>query len=96
MQITRRQGGALALATLVAPRFGLAATPGVLVRSNTPPANLDPHQLYDVPMMGYALNTYDGLYRYENNPPELLPWLAEGHTASTDGLDWELAACAAA
>ena len=40
-------------------------------------------------MMGYALNTYDGLYRYENNPPELLPWLASGHTASADGLDWE-------
>jgi peptide/nickel transport system substrate-binding protein len=89
MQITRRQGGALALATLVATRTGQAATPGVLVRSDSPPANLDPHQLYDVPMMGYALNTYDGLYRYENNPPELLPWLATGHTASADGLDWE-------
>ncbi|MFC7476326.1 ABC transporter substrate-binding protein [Dankookia sp. GCM10030260] len=89
MQITRRQGGALALATLVAARAGQAATPGVLVRSDSPPANLDPHLLYDVPMMGYALNTYDGLYRYENNPPELLPWLATGHTASADGLDWE-------
>jgi hypothetical protein len=27
------------------------------VRSDSPPANRDPHQLYDVPMMGYALNT---------------------------------------
>ncbi|SDB47410.1 ABC transporter substrate-binding protein [Belnapia rosea] len=89
MQITRRQGGALAMASLLAARGVRAATPGVLVRSDSPPANLDPHQLFDVPMMGYALNAYDGLYRYENNPPELQPWLAEGHTASADGLEWE-------
>ena len=60
-----------------------------------PPANLDPHQLYDVPMMGYALNTYDGLYRYENNPPELLPWLARATPPPPTGWTGNFA-CAAA
>jgi peptide/nickel transport system substrate-binding protein len=89
MRITRRETGALAFAALLAgPMRAHAQTPGVLVRADSQPANLDPHQIFDVPMMGYAVNTYDTLYRYENNPPVLQPWLAAGHTVSDDGLDW--------
>jgi peptide/nickel transport system substrate-binding protein len=44
--------------------------------------------VYDVPMQFYMLNVYDGLYRYVGNPPELTPWLAEGHEVSEDGLTW--------
>ncbi len=89
MRFTRREVASLTVAALVAgPMRGHAATPGVLVRSDGQPVNLDPHQIFDVPMMGYALNTYDGLYRYEGNPPELKPWLAESHTVSDDGLEW--------
>jgi peptide/nickel transport system substrate-binding protein len=90
MKLTRRNCAALTFAALLSGPFrGHAATPGLLVRSDGQPQNLDPHQIFDVPMMGYALNTYDGLYRYENNPPVIEPWLATGHTASADGLDWE-------
>ena len=53
------------------------------------PAGLDPHAIYDVPMQFILLNAYDGLYRYTGNPPELVPWLAESHTVSDDGLTWE-------
>ncbi len=93
MQITRRQMGrqmgALTFAALVAgPMRGHAAVSDVVVRSDSQPANLDPHQLFDVPMVGYALNTYDTLYRYEGNPPVMKPWLAKSHTASADGLTW--------
>jgi peptide/nickel transport system substrate-binding protein len=82
---------AAALATVV---FGAtpqvrAATPGVLVTGDNLPANLDPHQIFDVPMQLYSLNAYDNLYRYEGNPPELKPWLALSHTVSQDGLTWE-------
>lgn len=90
MDITRRDLGALAVGSLV-----VAATPAgaaerdTLVSGDNLPRNLDPHQIFDVPMEGYALNTYDNLYRYEGNPPKLLPWLAESHTASPDGLTWE-------
>ena len=51
------------------------------------PANLDPHQVYDVPMQGLMLNAYDNLYRYQGDPPKIVPWLAESHTVSADGLD---------
>ncbi|MBV9785866.1 MAG: ABC transporter substrate-binding protein, partial [Acidisphaera sp.] len=90
MEITRRQAGALGLAALLggAPA-ARAANPGMLVRSDGQPRNLDPHQVFDVPMMGYALNAYDTLYRYEDNPPKMQPWLADGHTVSDDGLNWQ-------
>jgi peptide/nickel transport system substrate-binding protein len=91
MKITRREAGTLAfgaMAALAGPPGARAATPGMLVRSDGQPQNLDPHQIFDVPMMGYALNTYDTLYRYEDNPPKMQPWLAESYTASEDGLQW--------
>lgn len=52
------------------------------------PSGLDPHVVFDVPMQMYMLNVYDNLYRYQGNPPELKPWLAESHEMSADGLTW--------
>lgn len=66
-----------------------AGQPGVLVTGDNLPANLDPHQIFDVPMQLYSLNTYDNLYRYEGNPPEMKPWLALSHSVSEDGLTWD-------
>src|ERR1700719_1969104 len=78
----------LAGVVAVSPQL-TAATPGVLVTGDNLPTNLDPHQIFDVPMQFYSLNAYDNLYRYEGNPPELKPWLALSHTVSEDGLTWE-------
>ena len=79
-------------AALVATGIGFA-TPALaqtdLVWGDTLPKNLDPHAVFDVPMQFYMLNVYDSLYRYQNNPPELMPWLAESHTVSEDGLTWD-------
>src|SRR3954453_5478278 len=90
MSMVKIFAGAVALAAvvIVAPP-ARAATPGTLVTGDNLPANLDPHQIFDVPMQLYSLNTYDNLYRYEGNPPELKPWLAESHTGSPDGRSWE-------
>ena len=55
------------------------------------PGNLDPHAVFDVPSQYILLNAYDGLYRYQGNPPQLVPWLAES-TPSADGLTWEFSA----
>jgi peptide/nickel transport system substrate-binding protein len=66
-----------------------AGRPGVLVSGDNLPANVDPHQIFDVPMQLYSLNAYDNLYRYQANPPRLEPWLALSHTVSVDGLTWE-------
>ena len=73
-----------ALATIPAAH----ADPNVLVNAEPLPASLDPHQLYDVTMQTYLLNTYDTLYRYEANPPVLQPWLAGSVSTSADGLTW--------
>jgi peptide/nickel transport system substrate-binding protein len=77
---------ALASGTLaVAP----ANAQSVMVWGDNLPSNLDPHALYDVPSSYTQLNVYDNLYRYEGNPPQLQPWLAESYTASKDGKTWE-------
>ena len=40
-------------------------------------------------MQSMMLNAYDNLYRYQGDPPKIVPWLAESHTVSEDGLNWE-------
>jgi peptide/nickel transport system substrate-binding protein len=91
--LTRRRtlgglaAGALAAGTL--PRMASAADTTTFVSGTQLPANLDPHQVYDVPMQGLMLNAYDNLYRYQGDPPKIVPWLAESHTVSADGLIWE-------
>ena len=49
---------------------------------------LDPHTVFDVARVATRLNFYDGLYRWVDNPPVLIPWLALSHTVSADGLTW--------
>ena len=90
MRITRRQFGAMAgAAVLLRNAQATAAQPDVLVPGWDLPGNIDPHQVLDVPAQNVAFNLYDNLYRYEENPPKLEPWLAESHTVSADGLTWE-------
>lgn len=80
----------LAVLFLASMSMGLSqnVTAQTLVWGDTLPRSLDPHTVYDVPMQFYMLNTYDGLYRYQDNPPKLEPWLAKSHTVSDDGLTW--------
>ena len=90
MRMTRRQFGAITAAAVVARGLkAKAASPDVLVPGWDLPANIDPHQVLDVPAENVAFNLYDNLYRYEDNPPKIEPWLAESHTVSPDGLTWE-------
>ena len=49
---------------------------------------LDPHMTRSTTDVTAKINLYDGLYRYEGNPPILVPRLAEKHAASEDGLTW--------
>jgi peptide/nickel transport system substrate-binding protein len=90
MSMFKMLAGAVAIvAVAIAAPDARAAQPGTLVTGDNLPANLDPHQIFDVPMQLYSLNTYDNLYRYLGNPPELKPWLAESHTVTPDGKTWE-------
>ncbi|MBV8190343.1 MAG: ABC transporter substrate-binding protein, partial [Alphaproteobacteria bacterium] len=86
----RRQLGGLAAGALFAGALpAKAADASTFVNGWALPANLDPHQIFDVPMQALMLNAYDTLYRYEGDPPKIVPWLAESHTVSDDGLQWE-------
>jgi peptide/nickel transport system substrate-binding protein len=90
--LRRRQVGGLTMGALAAsalPRVVSAADASTFLNGNALPGNLDPHQVYDVPMQGLMLNAYDNLYRYQNDPPQIVPWLAESHTVTADGLTWE-------
>jgi peptide/nickel transport system substrate-binding protein len=89
--LRRRQFGALTASSLLAAttRAAQAADPNTFVTAIGLPMNLDPHQVFDVPMQALMLNAYDNLYRYEGDPPKIVPWLAQGYTVSPDGLIWE-------
>ena len=88
--LSRRQVGGLAGGVLVAGLLPAQAADASTFVSGFPlPMNLDPHQVYDVPMQSMMLNAYDNLYRYQGDPPKIVPWLAESHTVSEDGLAWE-------
>src|SRR5436189_4806280 len=89
MSILRKLAVAAVVAVATVAPQARAAQPGFLVTGDNLPTNLDPHQIFDVPMQLYSLNTYDNLYRYEGNPPQLKPWLAESYTVSPDGLTYE-------
>jgi len=52
------------------------------------PDILDPHVKYDVGAAAFNLNLYDNLLRYQGNPPELVPWLAETHEVTDGGRKW--------
>lgn len=45
---------------------------------------IDPHLMMDVATASYRINLYDGLYRFQDNPPQTNPWLAERYEVSQD------------
>jgi peptide/nickel transport system substrate-binding protein len=49
---------------------------------------LDPHVKYDLNATFFTLNMYDNLLRYQGNPPEIVPWLAESYDVADDGRKW--------
>lgn len=79
---------------VLAAMLAFAAPSALMAQSRYIHANnsaydtLDPHTVGDVARVATRLNFYDGLYRWVDNPPQLIPWLATGHETSEDGLTW--------
>lgn len=74
---------------------GLAAAPDMAEAKNkfifansSAYDSLDPHVIFDVGRVASRINLYDGLLRWEDNPPQLEPWLAESYEVSDDGLTY--------
>src|SRR5882757_5085462 len=65
---------------------GAAAQAGgkFVYANNSPYDNLDPHTIFDTARAATRFNLYDGLYRWVDNPPKMIPWLAESHSVSED------------
>lgn len=77
-------GSAVLLPAICEGAFGRSAGKFVFA-NNTLYDTLDPHTVFDASRVAVRFNLYDGLYRYVDNPPKLIPWLAESHTVSGDG-----------
>lgn len=78
----------LAAALAFAAPLPLLAQNKYVHANNSAYDTLDPHTVGDVARVATRLNMYDGLYRWVDNPPKLIPWLATEHTISEDGLTW--------
>lgn len=79
---------ALAAALAFTAPSALLAQNKYVHANNSAYDTLDPHTVGDVARVATRLNFYDGLYRWVDNPPQLIPWLATGHETSEDGLTW--------
>ncbi len=90
MRISRRDTlkaalGSVALSLPGRPVLAADAATRFVFADNSYYNNLDPQTAFDVPSAAIRFNLYDGLYRWVDNPPRLIPWLAESHTVSADG-----------
>ncbi|TWF59083.1 ABC transporter substrate-binding protein [Neorhizobium alkalisoli] len=88
MRISRREFttllGSACLAQAIPGRTYAGSPHRFVFANNSPYDTLDPHTVFDAGRAGARLNLYDGLYRYVDNPPKMIPWLAESHTVSAD------------
>jgi peptide/nickel transport system substrate-binding protein len=50
--------------------------------------NIDPAVGHDGAIAETQKHVYDTLYKHFGNPPELVPWLATGHTVNDDATEW--------
>lgn len=90
MTTTRRDAlktvlGSVALSTVGFEGASAQAGGKFVYANNSPYDNLDPHTIFDTARAATRFNLYDGLYRWVDNPPKMIPWLAESHTVSEDG-----------
>jgi peptide/nickel transport system substrate-binding protein len=80
------------VSSVLALAFGAVAPSAVQAKNRFVFANesdydtMDPHAAFDVGRVAVRLNLYDGLMRWQDNPAVLVPWVAESHTISSDGL----------
>ena len=57
----------------------------LIIASSSPIDTLDPHVVLDTQRSDIRLQLYDGLFRWQDGPVRIVPWLAQSYTASEDG-----------
>jgi ABC-type transport system substrate-binding protein len=83
--------GGLAAAGLALSRPAAAKESRFVFANESDYDTVDPHAAFDVGRVAVRLNGYDGLMRWQNNPPALEPWAAESYAISSDGLRYRFA-----
>jgi len=78
-------GLALGIAVAATPLASADAKSKFVFANSSAYDNLDPHVVFDVGRVATRLNLYDGLLRWEDNPPKLQNWLAESYEIAPDG-----------
>jgi peptide/nickel transport system substrate-binding protein len=80
--------GLVTAAGLFPPLPALAGESRFVFANESDYDTVDPHAAFDVGRVAVRLNIYDGLLRWQKNPPALEPWVADGYTISPDGLTY--------
>ena len=86
----------IAAAFLVLPhatahaRSGAASGGTLIFGSAVPVPSIDPAVGSDDAETNFMEALYDTLYRYQGNPPKLVPWLATSATSADSGATWTL------
>lgn len=78
----------LGIAVAAAPLAGAEAKDKFVFANSSAYDNLDPHIVFDVGRVATRINLYDGLLRWQDNPPKLENWLAESYEISPDGMTY--------
>jgi len=68
------------------PRSNASAeVPRLVIATPTPLETLDPHVASDTRRSGLRFQLYEGLFRWQDGPLRVSPWLAQSYTISEDG-----------
>lgn len=101
--INRRSFGRLvkacAVAGLAVASFGATMEPAtafervdggkvLVIAGRQPVSTLDPSVKYNASIRSLQQALYDALVKYDGNPPQVKPWLAESWEQSEDGKTW--------
>lgn len=62
-----------------------AEVPRLVIATATPLDSLDPHVAFDTRRSGLRFQLYEGLFRWQDGPLRVSPWLAQSYTISEDG-----------
>ena len=76
---------ALLPALIMSPALAAEATSRLVVAVSSPLDTLDPHVVLDTRRSDVRVMLYDGLFRWQDGPVRISPWLAQSYTASEDG-----------
>jgi len=75
----------LSLLAFAIPVGATDEVPRLIIATSAPIDTLDPHIAFDTRRSDIRLHLYEGLFRWQDSPVRVSPWLAQSYTVSEDG-----------